>query len=78
LVYRWDLENLVYMCRVCHNEATQKPLKLYLKLQKEYPHLWAWGENQPPLMSQPISTASIAYRLSELQEIAKTLGVKYE
>ena len=77
LVYRWDLENLVYMCRQCHAEVEQhiRLMEMYLKIKKDYPHLWAWADSRPPLRSEPISTTSIVYRLTELQDIAKTLGV---
>ena len=78
LVYRWDLENLVYMCRVCHNEAERNHMPLYLKIKADYPRLWNWYLIQPPLVSRPISTWQIKDILAGLQRTADALGVKYE
>lgn len=79
LAYRWTLENLVYMCRICHNEVEQNFSKkrLFLKIKLDYPHLWSWREARPPLNSQPISTLGIEWVLEKLQSTAVMLGVKY-
>lgn len=80
LRYRWVLENGVYMCRVCHNETEQefKNRRLYTVVRRDYPDLWVWGDGQPPLNSEPISTARIQSVLASLQHIAEQTGVKYE
>ena len=79
LAYRWTLENLVYMCRICHNEVEQNFSKkrLFTIIQLDYPHLWVWREAQPPLNSEPISTLRIEWTLEKLQSTAVMLGVSY-
>jgi len=74
--YRWTLKNGVYMCRIHHGEAESNPAQLRLKIKTDYPHLWAWAEAQPPLVSRPISTWQIKDILAGLQHTAETLGVK--
>lgn len=76
LAFRWTFENLVYMCRTCHGEAESSHTALYLKIKTDYPHLWNWYLNQPPLVSRPISTWQIKDILAGLQHTADQLGVK--
>ena len=76
LVYRFSLENLVFMCRIHHNEAEQNHMALYQKIKRDYPHLWAWGDSRPPLKSEPISTLRIEWILEKLQSTAVAMEVK--
>jgi len=76
LQHRWTLENGVYLNRIVHNEAEQDHVPLYLKIKTDYPHLWSWYLNQPPLVSRPISTWQIKDILAGLQHTADQLGVK--
>ena len=76
LTYRWTLQNLVYMCRQCHAGAESDHVPLYRKIKADYPHLWAWGENQPPLKNRPISTWQIGDILASLQHTADQLEIK--
>jgi hypothetical protein len=66
------------MCRQCHNSAEQDHTPLHLKIKTDYPHLWAWHESLPPLVSRPISTLRIEWVLEKLQSTAVMLGVKYD
>lgn len=45
LTLRWDIFNLLCLCRKCHQEAHANPKRFTLWFQSEYPERWEYLES---------------------------------
>jgi len=75
-MYRWHLNNGVYTCRLCHNKATQNNNQiLKVLIEKDYPALWKWSIERPPVTYEPMTWAGLLFISQSLERTAKTFGI---
>ena len=76
LQYRWNLSNGVYTCRICHSDVDRLPELLLEKIAKDYPEIWTWSKDRPPLGLSRVSSIMITETLNMLELTASKLGIQ--
>jgi len=79
LKYRWEVNNGVYLCRICHNEVTtvEGREKLHALIKDKYADTyWKWAMSCPPYRPEPIKTSWIIQQITKFQLLAKILKME--
>ncbi len=73
--HRWNINNGVFLCRICHQEAERDREGMFKVVEKNAPTKWAWSQKLPPLRSEPINPMAIRCLYASLKRTAVELGV---